>query len=224
MNDYSTGIYDTPTSGEMASVLGVGIGFIIFYMIFIIALTCLMCGSIAGLSHMFAKAGKKPWKAVIPFYNVYVLFDLSWSKHRFWFWLGGAIAYIGANSVMFVHVIISAIQKASTSMYGYSSAGTDLSVIGIGSDIGLSLLAFAGFVVMLVFQIILCIKVARSYGKGTGYVWGLMLIPAIFYMVLGFGSAWYLGSNQPSPKQRQNQYIQDQSGYAEEMHTADKEQ
>lgn len=222
MNDYSSNMYsDMPTFGEMTTALGVGIGFLIVYVIFIMALVALFGGSVAGQSHMFTKAGQKPWKAIIPVYNLYILFDLSWNKHRFWFWLGGgAVAYVGGTSVLSLNLLISAIAGAQ---HLYSTASTDLSGNLIGTSIGSFLLAFAGFGVMLVFQIILSIKVARSYGKGTGYVWGLILIPEIFYMILGFGSAQYLGRNQPSLKQRQNLNGQDQYRYVEEMQTTDKE-
>ena len=145
---------------------------------------------------------------------------LAGTNTDFGFGWGGAVAYVGGTSVLSLNLLISAIAGAQ---HLYSTASTDLSGNLIGTSIGSFLLAFAGFGVMLVFQIILSIKVARSYGKGTGYVWGLILIPEIFYMILGFGSAQYLGRNQPSLKQRQNLNGQDQYRYVEEMQTTDKE-
>ncbi len=41
--------------------------------------------------------------------------------------------------------------------------------------------------------IILCIDLAKSFGKGAGFGIGLLLLPFIFYPVLGFGSAQYQG-------------------------------
>ena len=32
---------------------------------------------------LFTKAGEKGWKAIIPFYNVYVQYKLTWSKKFF---------------------------------------------------------------------------------------------------------------------------------------------
>jgi len=32
---------------------------------------------------------------------------------------------------------------------------------------------------------------ARKFGKGSGFGWGLLLLPYIFYPILGFGSAQY---------------------------------
>ena len=45
--------------------------------------------------------------------------------------------------------------------------------------------------------IILCIDLAKSFGKGIGFGIGLILLPIIFCPILGFGSAQYQG---PAPK------------------------
>jgi hypothetical protein len=44
-----------------------------------------------------------------------------------------------------------------------------------------------------IFFIILCIDLAKSFGKGAGFAIGLILLPFIFFPVLGFGSATYQG-------------------------------
>lgn len=41
--------------------------------------------------------------------------------------------------------------------------------------------------------ILVCIDLANSFGKSTGFAIGLMLLPFIFYPVLGFGDAQYVG-------------------------------
>ena len=47
--------------------------------------------------------------------------------------------------------------------------------------------------VNLIVWIILCIDVAKSFGKGTGFGIALLLLPFIFFLILGFGSAQYQG-------------------------------
>ena len=42
--------------------------------------------------------------------------------------------------------------------------------------------------------IILDIDVARNFGKGAGFGIGLLLLPFIFFPILGFGSAQYQGA------------------------------
>jgi hypothetical protein len=47
--------------------------------------------------------------------------------------------------------------------------------------------------VNLIIWIILCIDVAKSFGKGAGFGIGLLLLPIIFFPILGFGNAQYQG-------------------------------
>lgn len=47
--------------------------------------------------------------------------------------------------------------------------------------------------VSIVAAIIVSWDVARSFGKGIGFTVGLILLPFIFYPILGFGSAQYQG-------------------------------
>lgn len=44
-----------------------------------------------------------------------------------------------------------------------------------------------------IFWIIICIDVAKRFGKGGGFAVGLIFLGIIFYPILGFGSAQYQG-------------------------------
>lgn len=44
-----------------------------------------------------------------------------------------------------------------------------------------------------IFYIILCLDLAKSFGKGGGFAVGLILLSIIFFPILGFGSATYQG-------------------------------
>jgi hypothetical protein len=48
--------------------------------------------------------------------------------------------------------------------------------------------------VNLVMSILAAVGVAKNFGKGGGFAVGLLLLPFIFYPILGFGDARYLGS------------------------------
>src|SRR4030095_12401751 len=48
--------------------------------------------------------------------------------------------------------------------------------------------------VNIIVGIILCIDMAKSFGKGVGFGIGLALLGIIFWPILGFGSAQYQGS------------------------------
>jgi hypothetical protein len=47
--------------------------------------------------------------------------------------------------------------------------------------------------VNLIILIILIIDLAKSFGKGVGFGIGLLLLPVIFFPILGFGSTQYQG-------------------------------
>jgi hypothetical protein len=48
-------------------------------------------------------------------------------------------------------------------------------------------------VVNFIIAIILCIDLAKSFGKGVGFGIGLLFLGIIFFPILGFGSAQYQG-------------------------------
>ena len=52
---------------------------------------------------------------------------------------------------------------------------------------------FVGFIVSIVLTIYQANSLAKSFGKDIGYTIGLIFLPPIFYMILGLGSAQYVG-------------------------------
>lgn len=50
-------------------------------------------------------------------------------------------------------------------------------------------------IVNIVYFIMLDIKTAKAFGKGTGFTVGLIFLTNIFTLILGFGSAEYIGPN-----------------------------
>ncbi len=44
-----------------------------------------------------------------------------------------------------------------------------------------------------VFGIIMLFKLAKAYGKGTGFGFGLLFLNTIFVLILGFGDSEYIG-------------------------------
>ena len=48
----------------------------------------------------------------------------------------------------------------------------------------------------MVVDIYLSSKLAKAFGKGVGYTLGLILLPNIFQLILGFGSAEYQGTSK----------------------------
>jgi hypothetical protein len=51
--------------------------------------------------------------------------------------------------------------------------------------------------VNFIILVILDIDIAKNFGKGAGFGIGLLLLPFIFFPILGFGSAQYQGAPPP---------------------------
>ena len=47
----------------------------------------------------------------------------------------------------------------------------------------------------IVVSIMLCLRMAKSFGKGAGFGVGLIFLSTIFYAILAFGNASYIGPN-----------------------------
>ena len=61
-------------------------GILVVYMVIVLAVAVI---SLVGMWKIFVKAGKPGWGAIIPFYNMYCLFEMSllrgiWVLSSFW--------------------------------------------------------------------------------------------------------------------------------------------
>jgi uncharacterized membrane protein YhaH (DUF805 family) len=59
----------------------------------------------------------------------------------------------------------------------------------------LMLIPFVNFVI----AIILTVDIAKRFGKGVGFAIGMIILPFIFWPILGFGSAQYQGGAPSIP-------------------------
>ena len=116
--------------------------------------------NIIGLFKIYQKMGKPGWKGIIPFYNMYGLYDELWDKKYFW-------GYLLAQAFMLI--------PSSPSGLLFSVADLVLSVA------------------MIVVVMKLYIKLAKAFGKGTGFGVLTFFFAPICLAVLGFGSAEYEG-------------------------------
>ena len=130
---------------------------------------------------MFTKAGEAGWKSIIPIYNNYVLFKITWTTKDFLIWLCSGI--LGAAFISFSGAYTT---TASGAVVASSSGGNMILVI----------LGLVALLVCLVWSIRQCFKTAAAYGKGAGFGFGLLILPTIFTLILGFGSAEYVGPQE----------------------------
>ncbi len=58
----------------------------------------------------------------------------------------------------------------------------------------LFLIPLVNLIFLLVFLVISGLDLAKYFGKDTGFAVGLILLPVVFYPILGFGDAQYQGT------------------------------
>ncbi|MBQ6557847.1 MAG: hypothetical protein IJL81_00600 [Clostridia bacterium] len=115
---------------------------------------------------IFTKAGEKGWKAIIPVYNEFVMYKISWKTMFFW--------------IMFALAVAGSIVS--------SLAGTGQNANGI-----LLFLAFVLLIADCVIGIIQLHNLSKAFGHGAGFTVGLVLLNPIFMLILAFGSSEYKG-------------------------------
>ncbi len=75
-NDYYNG-YNTYNSYDSAVASGLTGGLLAFTIIMYIVALAVAVVEIIGMWKVFKKAGKQGWEAIVPFYNVWTLFEIS---------------------------------------------------------------------------------------------------------------------------------------------------
>lgn len=169
--------------------------------IFSIAVAVLM---IIAMWKLFVKAGEAGWKAIIPVYNNYILFKISWKRK--WFWISFALSI--------VIIVLASILAWDAAVYTTGAATgiseeTFLTVVG-----GLTIAVVVLSIPLVVINIVLYWKIAKSFGKGAGYFFGLLFLSVIFFCILGFGSAVYLGPEGKGAPAAAAGYAPQTVGYA----------
>ncbi|MBQ6065589.1 MAG: hypothetical protein IJK89_02090 [Clostridia bacterium] len=48
-------------------------------------------------------------------------------------------------------------------------------------------------IVNIVYAVMLTFRLAKAFGRGAGFAVGLLFLPEIFYLILGFGADGYVG-------------------------------
>ena len=166
-------------SAEMASAFSAMAGLFIF--IGIISLAVIVLFYVA-MWKMFEKAGEPGWASLIPFYNLYVLFKISWGNG--WYFLLSVIP-----AILYEVVYIGFFTKFITGIVGHSmnnSYDGAFAASMVSSAVGMGVILFILWAGMLAVNIILCIKLAKVYGQGGGFACGLFFLNIIFYCIIAF--------------------------------------
>lgn len=94
---------------------------------------------------IFKKAGKNGWEAIVPFYNMFVLFEITWG-----------------NGIIMLSLLAS-------------------------------IIPVIGSIIIFVILVLTYNKLAKSFGKSTGFTIGLIFLNPIFMGILAFDKSEYLG-------------------------------
>lgn len=139
---------------------------------------------IIGQWKIFEKAGEKGWKCLIPIYGQYILFKIIGAKN--WFWGLFAVTILGS-----ILMAVGMPQEIATVNYWSIDTTIDYSIIDWSNHVPYIIGAAITCIASLVAMILQAVKLAKAFGKGASYVVGLIFIPEIIYLVLGFGKAKY---------------------------------
>ena len=154
-------------TNEQAAALGgmlLGFGFvtIIVWVLMVIAAW-----------RIFKKAGEPGWKALIPIYNFYILYKIAGMKN--WFWIS---------------ILVSFCCSLVISLFGGVNFNEDGSLASGVNNFAV-IIYCAQMIFMLVVDIMHSVKLAKAFKKGTGFAIGLIFLPTIFWLILGFGASKY---------------------------------
>lgn len=153
---------------------------------FVIAVVgwCIFCGLLRIVAYwkLFGKAKEPEWAVFVPFMNVYKAYKISIGKMWFWFWLVG-------NAVL---VFLLTVENHMVDSPLYDSGQFDgyLSVMDTCCAVLLIILA--------VLTIVQRVKLAKAFGASGGFAVGLVLIPDLFLLILGFGRQYQYVREQPN--------------------------
>ena len=73
------------------SLIAAIMGYTLFFVILVIGLAVV---SLVAYWKIFVKAGKEGWEGIIPIYNVYKLFEISWDTRNFWIYIAAIGCFI----------------------------------------------------------------------------------------------------------------------------------
>lgn len=155
-------MYDTQLVAMLAAAMvTISVVVVVLYVITVIAYW-----------QIFKKAGEKGWKSLIPVYNSYIMYKISWKTSMFWIEIALGVLY--------------------SILYGISYSS--------GSAV-LSVLAYIVYIAVIVIGIMVLHKLSKAFGHGVGFTVGLVLLSPIFILILAFGSSQYVGNTTVEAKE-----------------------
>ncbi len=113
--------YGTPSAAQ-TSGLALGLGFVIAYVVVMLAICAF---SIVVAWKIFTKAGKEGWKSLIPFYNIYTMCEIVGVSP--WWML---IVFVGCPIVALIPILGYLASMAATIYFGILLAKSTANAFG----------------------------------------------------------------------------------------------
>lgn len=145
---------------------------------------------------IFTKAGREWWKAIIPVYRDYCTFQIAR--------MPGWLALLPFLEILLL--LFTTISGASAILSGSFAAGGMSMFLIIAT--GIVSVAFS------IAQIILNFRMAKVFGRGIGFGFGLWLLSPVFYMILAFGKSEYIYDDADDSGNDDNGYGGYDNGYS----------
>ena len=150
--------------------------------------------TVIGNWKIFEKAGEAPWKSIIPFLNTYTDYKIAWKGvYGIVFIVLSSISTYYNNAVNTYQVYqTQTIQNGEVvAEHVVAAPSTALTIVGLVAGIA-----------VIIFNFLKAKKLAKAFGKSTGFMVGLFLFEPLFRILLGFGSDEYIGpeGNSNAPK------------------------
>lgn len=177
-------------------------------MIATITIIAVIVITLAGIWKTFVKAGESGWKALIPIYNNYMMLRIG--GHSGWWVLAFLLPLIPWLISILTMTANAQTNTGVSATTGLSAGQLNIppdQIFGVGGVVAAILITMIMLLVMAFFQLVLLVSMvmtydlARSFGKGMAFTWGLLVLPFIFWPILGFGKAEYIGpAAQPNSR------------------------
>ena len=116
---------------------------------------------------IFTKAGEAGWKSIIPIYGDYISYKIAWQPAYFWL-------------TLVLGIVSSCLQ------------GT----LETNDSLTISMIIVLIKIILAIISIMYSVKLARAFGRGTGFAIGLIFLQPIFMLILGFGDDRYYGADK----------------------------
>lgn len=119
---------------------------------------------------VFTKMGEKGWKALVPVYNVYILLRRCSQTKYLW------------KVVLWTMLVV--VCEAIAYVLGSESEWAVFPRI----------VEIVAQILLIAIEVRVNLDVSRSFGHGGGFCVGLLFLPVVFELILGFGASEYVGN------------------------------